>query len=473
MRKYRVPIFHTILSRGAVIVLAIVLPQGCIIGDNAVDDHSIDTQASLSINDNALYTLSKTVTLKITCENSEIFSHVMFSNIQDFTGAEWIPYTETIEWTLTGEAGEKTVFMRLKGSEGIARETFSASIVYVEDINDVAPVVVINNGSEETEELNVTLDINVEYAFMIESMMISNTEDFTGGEWEDFIAEKTWSLASGIGTRTVYVKLLAVTGDEIVATASINVIDVEMPFGAEIFIENGATTTETRTVGVQLFCEDNNSVVEMLLYIDDRQDASWIPYQPQTEVSLSPGYGLKNIYAVFRDAGGNESDVVSAQILYEEPQQTTIAIEPLEIIFADISGDTSFDVIIRGAVNMISARLHITFDPAIFEVHDITTSGMGFILSDFGTTVIESEKMIDNDTGTIIVGILGMKENFTGVGGEGILLRITGTIRSRGSMRFEFIRDSEKGSIIYTYSPQGNDCEEADVVYESGWLTIQ
>lgn len=473
MRKHRVPIFHTILCRGVVIVLAVVLPQGCIIGDNAVDDNSIDAQASLSINDNALYTVSKTVTLKITCENSDIFSHVMFSNTQEFTGAEWIPYTETIEWTLTGEAGEKTVYMRLKGSDGIARETFSASIVYVEEMSDVTPVVIINDGSEETEELNVTLDIDVEYDFMIESMIISNAEDFTGGEWEDFVTEKTWSLASGIGTRTVYVKLLAVTGDEIVTTASINVIDVERPHDAEIIIEDGATTTETKTVGVQLLCEDNNSVVEMLLYTDDRPDDSWIPYQPQTEISLSPEYGLKTIYAIFRDAGGNESDVVSAQILYEEPQQTTITIEPREITYADISGDTSFDVNIRGAVNMISARLHITFDPAIFEVHDITTSGTGFILSDYGTTVIESEKVIDTDTGTIIVGMLGNKENFTGVSGEGILLRITGTITSRGSMQFEFIRDGEKGSIIYTYSPQGDDFEETDVVYESGLLTIQ
>jgi hypothetical protein len=38
-------------------------------------------------------------------------------------------------------------------------------------------------------------------------MMVSNNPDFAGAAWETYSVSKSWDLGSGLGARTVYVKL--------------------------------------------------------------------------------------------------------------------------------------------------------------------------------------------------------------------------------------------------------------------------
>ncbi|HMB65533.1 MAG TPA: fibronectin type III domain-containing protein, partial [Patescibacteria group bacterium] len=61
----------------------------------------------------------------------------------------------------------------------------------------------INGGDIST--LSRTVDLNL-FANGANTMMISNSSDFSGASWENYAASKTWTLKSGAGEKTVYAK---------------------------------------------------------------------------------------------------------------------------------------------------------------------------------------------------------------------------------------------------------------------------
>jgi len=61
----------------------------------------------------------------------------------------------------------------------------------------------INNGATETTSNNVVLNLTASNA---SQMAISNQANFAGSSWETYTATKYWTLLTGEGSRTVYVK---------------------------------------------------------------------------------------------------------------------------------------------------------------------------------------------------------------------------------------------------------------------------
>ncbi|MBU4579911.1 fibronectin type III domain-containing protein [Patescibacteria group bacterium] len=74
----------------------------------------------------------------------------------------------------------------------------------------------INSGAVSTNNPAVTLTIGATNAA---KMTISNNSNFTGAVWEAYATSKAWTLTSGDGTKTVYIKFQDIYG---VATAAIS-----------------------------------------------------------------------------------------------------------------------------------------------------------------------------------------------------------------------------------------------------------
>jgi len=64
--------------------------------------------------------------------------------------------------------------------------------------------ILINNGAKTTKNRNVTLTFNA--GSDVKKMAISNTSDFANVGQEEYTATKQWTLSSGDGTKTIYVK---------------------------------------------------------------------------------------------------------------------------------------------------------------------------------------------------------------------------------------------------------------------------
>lgn len=73
------------------------------------------------------------------------------------------------------------------------------------------PSISVNLGVAEAKSHEATLALGATNATQ---MMISNLQSFTGATWETYSAAKTWTLASGLGKKTVYVKFKSSTGNE-------------------------------------------------------------------------------------------------------------------------------------------------------------------------------------------------------------------------------------------------------------------
>ena len=84
----------------------------------------VDTESpyvSLKINEGHEHTCVPDVVLDIGYVDERSFaSFMMLSNDPDFTGASWIPYQETMEWTLSGDPGPepKKVYAKVKDAAG-------------------------------------------------------------------------------------------------------------------------------------------------------------------------------------------------------------------------------------------------------------------------------------------------------------------------------------------------------------------
>ncbi len=82
----------------------------------------------------------------------------------------------------------------------------------------------INAGAATTSTLSATLTLTATDNIGVTQMMISNDSGFAGGSWESYAASKTWTLTSGDGAKTVYVKFKDAAGNiSLTASDSITV----------------------------------------------------------------------------------------------------------------------------------------------------------------------------------------------------------------------------------------------------------
>lgn len=69
-----------------------------------------------------------------------------------------------------------------------------------------SPSVVINNNDQFTKSTAVSLNLSATDNVAVTEMMISNNSSFTSAVWESYATAKNWTLETGDGLVTVYVK---------------------------------------------------------------------------------------------------------------------------------------------------------------------------------------------------------------------------------------------------------------------------
>lgn len=129
---------------------------------------------------------------------------MMVSEDPNFIGASWETYTATKTITLSSGTGQKTIYVKFRDYGNYEKVLSAQSVVDI-----VAPTgsIIVNSNEVTTNSQNVTLTLTVSDNLAgVEQMMISNNADFSGAVWETYSATKNWTLTSGSGTKTVYVK---------------------------------------------------------------------------------------------------------------------------------------------------------------------------------------------------------------------------------------------------------------------------
>ncbi len=97
---------------------------------------SVPKEAKASINDNAEFTVSQKVTLKLSVDSDKSTAKMLISNDKEFRTASWETFAETKDWILTEGYGVKTVYVQYKDYYGNFSSVVTDEIKYVEKITE-------------------------------------------------------------------------------------------------------------------------------------------------------------------------------------------------------------------------------------------------------------------------------------------------------------------------------------------------
>ena len=186
------------------------------------------------INDGDAFTSSFSVALSSGAnELTSGVYQVRYSNDDVWDIEAWEFPTVSKSWTLTSGDGIKTVYCQIKDNAGLVSSTYSDTITLSTTFPGVS--IVINNGDASTLSVSVTLALTYSDASGVYEVRYSNDDVWDNENWEMPTKNRTWSLTSGEGTKSVYYQVKNYAG-----LTSITYSDT-------IILETTPTSTPTAT----------------------------------------------------------------------------------------------------------------------------------------------------------------------------------------------------------------------------------
>jgi hypothetical protein len=229
-------------------------------------------------------------------------------------------------WSTTGNSSvtlpalsDGVYYWRVRAKDNAGNENVNAwSSVRYFRLDTVPPTgsVVINGDNTYATSIHVTLTLSASDANGVSQMCFSN-DGSNWTAWEAYSTSKSWTLTSGDGTKTVYVKFKDSAGNPSPAYSDSIILDTTPPTGS-IVINNGSTYTTSTSVTLALSASDATSGVSQMCFSNDGSTwTDWEAYATSKSWTLSPGDGTKTVYVKFKDAAGNPSSVYSDNIILD------------------------------------------------------------------------------------------------------------------------------------------------------------
>ena len=251
-------------------------------------------------------TRSLSLSLSATDSRSGV-SQMMICNNSSFTDCSWETFSTSKPWTLSSSDGLKSVYVKYKDNSGNQSETYRKQITL--DTTGPTGSININSGNKYTTTTSVSLLLqSSDLISNVSQMMICNNSSFTGCSWESYSTNKTWSLTSSDGAKSVYIKYKDSTGN-ISSTYTDNIIlDTTRPNGS-ISISSGESETNTASVTLSISAQDITSGVSQMMVCNNSSflNCEWETYATTKVWSLTSGDGLKVVFVKFKNNAGLES----------------------------------------------------------------------------------------------------------------------------------------------------------------------
>jgi hypothetical protein len=229
----------------------------------------------------------------------------------------WTTATGTTAWSIDLTLPENTLTIWVRATD-VKGDISLASMQIDVDTTPPTGSVRINNGAAFTIARDITLALSATDHYGVQSMMVSEMEDFSDVTWQDYADNATFTLTQGDGQKTVYVKFQDKNGLESKAYNATIVLDTLPPIGG-IVVDGGAQYTRNATVIAALEASDPIGLDGMMVSTDQSfSGAQWVAFAAEKTVALSPGSGERTVYVKFRDAGGHVSAVFSDSITQDQ-----------------------------------------------------------------------------------------------------------------------------------------------------------
>jgi hypothetical protein len=163
---------------------------------------------SFKIDNGAASTTSLTVTLTHTLSGGAPTEY-QASQSPTFAGAAWLDYEPAPTFTLSAQAGSKTVYFRVRNAAGTSPKKSDA----IKLVGSAVKTLKINNGAASTASATVTLNHTVSGGTPTQ-YQASELPTFAGAAWRPYDAAPSFTLSAGAGSKTVYIRVRNAPGVE-------------------------------------------------------------------------------------------------------------------------------------------------------------------------------------------------------------------------------------------------------------------
>ncbi len=182
----------------------------------------------------------------------------------------------------------------------------------------------INDGASFTTSYNVTLKISQsDTGGSGDVQMQFSNDNGTWSGWENASLTKSWTLTSGDGQKTVFVKFRDAAGNETPVISNTINVDSTPPTGS-LTINDGASFTASSNVTLNITQSDTGGSgdVQMQFSNDNGIWSEWENVAATKPWTLENGDGEKTVYVKLKDAVGN-TFVISNKIVLKIPSSNT------------------------------------------------------------------------------------------------------------------------------------------------------
>ncbi|MFA5021244.1 MAG: hypothetical protein WC517_04270, partial [Patescibacteria group bacterium] len=207
-------------------------------------------------------------------------------------------------------------------SADLAGNVATASINVTLDTTAPTGSIDVNSGAQYANSRSVILNLSgMDTGSGMDRMSFSTN----GVNWttaEGYVATKNFTLPSGDGNKTVYVKYYDKAGIASPVYSKSILLDQTAPTGS-IDINSGAQYTSSRSVTLNLSGADTGYGVDRMSFSTD--SVTWTPpeaYSSTKALTLPPGDGNKTVYVKYYDMAGNASARYAKSILVDQTAPT-------------------------------------------------------------------------------------------------------------------------------------------------------
>jgi len=223
--------------------------------------------------------------------------------------------------------GEKWVYIKFKDEAGKESEVYSASVV-LDRIAPTDPFIKISPSKKKGLPANIVeLDLSASDARYVK---ISSQKNFYNTFWQAFRPKiDKYDIGIGDGMKYVYVKFRDEAGNESVAAFDQYELDTHPPIRCKLVIENNKDFANNPQGIIRLQLSAVEATQMMISENEKFEGEDWLPYDEKTVewVLKDHSIGTKKIFAKFRDNFGNESAVVTDDIMFDSQAPSEVRIE--------------------------------------------------------------------------------------------------------------------------------------------------
>ncbi|HNV86833.1 MAG TPA: Ig-like domain repeat protein, partial [Candidatus Omnitrophota bacterium] len=238
-------------------------------------------------------------------------------------GEQVVALNAATSWTLTvklSTEGNNTFKIATKNS--IGKVSPNATVLLKRDTLKPTGSININSGAAYAVSPSVTLNLSGTDAGSGMNTMSFSTDGKTWTAPAAYSATKSFTLPSGDGKKTVYVKYFDKAGNASAVYSKSIILDTAKPTGS-ININSGAAYAVSPSVTLNLSGTDAGSGMNTMSFSTDGK--TWTApaaYSATKSFTLPSGDGKKTVYVKYFDKAGNASAVYSKSIILDTAKPT-------------------------------------------------------------------------------------------------------------------------------------------------------